>query len=124
MQRSASFKLLQQIRWIIALDTLAVANPLLPACPSTTIGGSQNRKGQQAEQQLHWMWHQRRKFQQYEETSPISRRDTGPQETPLLPLHLNKWIWALGSQELQALGFIGLQHIWKKTKNQTAGYQL
>ena len=61
MQRSESFKLQQQIVWLTALDNFKTADPPFPPCPSTTKmgagggGGAQNRKGQKAEEHIHWI---------------------------------------------------------------------
>lgn len=60
MQRSERFKLQQQIVWLTALDNFKTADPPFPPCPSTTKmgaggGGSQNRKGQKAEEHIHWI---------------------------------------------------------------------
>ena len=82
----------------------------VPAPPNWVRGvGSQNRKGQKAEEHIRWIKTSNGKV-------PALRRDFSnikkwekewrtSRDLPLLPLHLSKWIWALRSQEYPILGF-------------------
>lgn len=112
-------------RQFVALDSLGVTNPFFWPAPAQPLRGPQNSQVKRTEGRTALLRGRALNEKVPAMRFPNIKKGCRPAPvSPLLPLHLAEWTWVLGLQRCQTPGFTDLQNIWKKTKNQTAGYQL